>query len=200
MGLMFGLANVGAYLAARWVSGPAGQARIQRLGHPFFYRAAAVGSLLFWAMMVPLFLTPPGSAAALPLFFASLGVFLGMQFFTTLLHRPLTIVMAQVQRAQIPDDRAGRVIQAFTMIDVGLMALGGLLVGLLIDQVAIGTAVLVLSIGVTVTAILQWLAPRWLGATNPPGWEPGGAAPSKAADPAKTARLPLSPLLSPEIA
>ncbi|HVE12173.1 MAG TPA: hypothetical protein VNI01_02150, partial [Elusimicrobiota bacterium] len=175
-GLMFGLANIGAFLAARWVSGPKGQERIARLGHPRLYHAAAVGSLLFWAMMIPIYLTPPGAAAALPLFFASLGVFLAMQFATTLLHRPLMISMAQVQRAQIPNDRAGRVIQALTMIEVGLMALGSLLVGLIVDGLGISTAVFILAFGVSGTAILQWLAPRWLGKIAPKGWEPGRKA------------------------
>ncbi|MDD5657947.1 MAG: hypothetical protein PHF00_11920, partial [Elusimicrobia bacterium] len=173
MGLMLTCASLGSYLGTQWISGAKGDLKIKRLGSGFFYRMAAVGSAFFWTMMIPTFLAAPGAALSLPVFFASLGIFLGMELLTRLFHAPLMTVMAPVQRKEIPNDKVGKVYAAFTMLNVGLMALGGLVLGFVVDAVPIATAVLVVSLGVSVTALLQWLSPRWLNRINPAGWEKG---------------------------
>jgi hypothetical protein len=96
-----------------------------------------------------------------------------MEFLTSLLHKPLMIAMAPVRRNQIPNDMVGKVGAANTMIMVGLMALGALVVGLLIDLAPIRTAIVLVALGVTGTAILQWFAPKWLHKIHPKAWEDG---------------------------
>jgi uncharacterized membrane protein len=67
----------------------------------------------------------------------------------------------------------GKVSAAFTMVDVGLMAAGALLIGILIDLVPIQIAVAVIAVLITMTSILEWFAPNWLKKINPEGWEHG---------------------------
>ncbi|MBI4248183.1 MAG: hypothetical protein HY611_01670, partial [Elusimicrobia bacterium] len=200
-GLMFTAGAVGTYLGSRWADGQKGAQRIKFWGHPSLYKASAIGNLFFWAMVIPTYFVSPAAAGAhlptsAPAFFAALGIFLGMQFIQHLLSTPLSIAMAPVRRKQIPNDMVGVVSAAFTMVDVGLMAIGALSVGVLIDVVSIRTAVTLIAAGVTLTSVLEWMAPQWLRRINPEGWHDGErfkSAPSKeSAKPVRTAFLPVA--------
>lgn len=174
-GAMLAVSALGGLLGTLYVSGPKGDLRIKRHGHSKFYKAAALGSLLFWLMMVPIAIIPPvvggvAPAIPLPLFFASLGIYLFQNFMMRMLHEPLQTVLAPVRRNQIPNDMVGKVSAAMTMIQVAFTAAGALTVGLALDFVPIGTAVFWISVGITLTALLQWKAPKWLNKIKPKGW------------------------------
>jgi len=178
MGGMLAVSALGGLLGTLFVSGPKGDLRIKRIGHPGFYKAAAIGSLLFWLMMVPIAMVPPvvgGVAPAIPLpvFFGALGIFLLQNFLMRLLHEPLQTVLAPVRRNQIPNDMVGKVSAAMTMIQVGITAAGALTIGIALDFVPIASALFWISIGITLTALLQWKAAGWLTKANPKGWTLG---------------------------
>jgi len=188
MGLMLTAGAVGRYLGSRWASGPKGARRIKKWGHKALYRGAAISGLTFWAMLIPTFFVAPAGAAgaaamSIPLFAGSMAVLLAFEFFLSMLATPLGIAMAPVRRKQIPNHMVGKVSAAFTMVDVGLMALGALVVGILIDIVPIQTAIAIIATAVTMTSILEWFAPGWLKKINPEGWENGQ---SKRKDPKKS--------------
>lgn len=178
MGLMLTAGAIGRYLGSRWASGPKGAQRIKKWGHGALYRAAGISGLTFWAMLIPTFFVAPAGAAgaaamSIPLFAGSMGVLLLFQFALSMLATPLGISMAPVRRKQIPNDMVGKVSAAFTMVNVGLMALGALVIGILIDIVSIQTAIAIIATGITMTSILEWFAPGWLRKINPEGWENG---------------------------
>lgn len=173
MGLMLTAGAVGRYLGSRWASGPKGAQRIKKWGHGALYRAAAISGLTFWAMLIPTFFAAPAAGMSIPLFAGSMAVLLLFEFMLSMLATPLGIAMAPVRRKQIPNHMVGKVSAAFTMVDVGLMALGALLIGILIDIVPIQAAIAIIATGISLTSLLEWLAPRWLKKINPEGWENG---------------------------
>jgi hypothetical protein len=178
MGLMLTAGAIGRYMGSRWASGAKGARRIKKWGHKTLYRAAAVSGLTFWAMLIPTFFVAPAGAAgaavmSIPLFAGAMAVLLAFEFAMSLLATPLGIAMSPVRRKQIPNDMVGKVSAAFTMVDVGLMAAGALLIGILIDLVPIQIAVAVIAVLITMTSILEWFAPNWLKKINPEGWEHG---------------------------
>ncbi len=196
---------VGAYLGAHWIEGEKGDERLKRLGHTSLYRAAAIGSLLFGMLLLPLLWMPSPAVQAMlhqgyammkvastaaagkamvlkalgmiPVwkFAATIGVVGFMQFARTLLHMPLGIAMSSVQYSEMPDARAGQISAAFQMIDVALMGVGSLTLGIVIDKLSLGMGLGVVVAGIWITAVMEWIAPRWLQKANAKGWENGTA-------------------------
>ena len=118
--------------------------------------------------------------AQIPLwtFYASLAIVMAVQFIERVMHTPLSVAMRPVKRKEIPNDKLGVVNGAFTMIDVGLMAVGALSIGFLVDLMSVRASLLIITAGIAVTAVLEGLAPKWLSKENPKGWYPGGGKPS----------------------
>ena len=180
LGLSFQVSAVASFIGSAWMSGAKGAERIKKWGHRRLYRVAAIGTVMFWGMMIPMFLMPVGAAATATvtaaLFFTSLAIFLGQGFLTRLLHTPLSIAMAPVQRSQIPNDKVGPVVQSLSMIETAIESVGSLAVGFFLDKTAITLAIPIIAAAITVTAVLEWLAPRWLDRINPAGWSKGKRA------------------------
>ncbi|MBI4349338.1 MAG: hypothetical protein HY553_21040 [Elusimicrobia bacterium] len=103
-------------------------------------------------------------------FWTGLGITMFVQFMTSLLQVPLLLAMAPVRNKQIPADRVGSVITAFTIIEVVLMGLGSLVLGFVVDAVTIQTGMLVVMVFVLASAILEWLVPGWLSREKPEAW------------------------------
>ena len=57
MGLLFSLEYVGRFIPSARLEGEKGDAIIEKVGHGRFYRHAAFASLLFWALLAPVYLT-----------------------------------------------------------------------------------------------------------------------------------------------
>lgn len=103
-------------------------------------------------------------------FGAGLGITLLVQFLTSLLQIPLLLAMAPVRNKQIPPEKVGSVITAFTIIEVVLMGAGSLVLGVLVDAFTIQIAMLVVMGFVGASALLEWLVPGWLSKEKPEGW------------------------------
>ncbi|MBI4347939.1 MAG: hypothetical protein HY553_13865 [Elusimicrobia bacterium] len=173
----------GRLIASKRMEGDAGDKLIERHGHGILYRVAAIGSLLFWLMWLFPAIIAPGH------FWINLGVVLAVEFGMSLLHTPVGIAMAPVVREQIPDKILGRVDSAFNMIDLIFMAGGALIAGLIVDKLAITTAMFIIALMITGTAVLEWMVPKWIF--------PDGKHPPPPVDPNKTVwAAPAAPALA----
>lgn len=112
-------------------------------------------------------------------FGVNLGITMVVQFLTSLLQVPLLLAMAPVRNKQIPPDRVGSIITAFTIIEVILMGLGSLALGLVVDSVTIQIGMLVVMGIVAASAVLEWLVPNWLSRYKPEGWYERSPKPKK---------------------
>ncbi len=174
-GIMMAAEYLGRFLSSWRMEGDKGDKLIARWGHGRFYRIAAVASLSFWFMWLFPALLAPG------MFWVNLGVVMAVQFVLQLAHAPVGIVMAPVVRKEIPDKILGRVDSAFNMVDLFFSAGGALLAGIVLDFLNINTAMLIIAIAITGTAILEWMVPKWIfpdgkrpAKTPAPGPETGG--------------------------
>lgn len=155
-GLLLGAESFGRFLSSWRMEGDRGDRLIEKLGHGRFYRMAAVSSLLFWlTWAVPTFLAPH-------MFWIALGTMLVVQFGMQLFHAPVGIVMAPIVRREIDDTKLGRVESAFAMVDMMFSAGGALAAGFLLDWLSLPTAMAVIASCITLTAVLEWLVPRWI--------------------------------------
>ncbi len=155
-GLLLAAESFGRFLSSWRMEGDRGDRLIEKLGHGRFYRMAAVSSLLFWlTWAVPTLVAPH-------VFWAALGTMLFVQFGMQIFHGPVGIVMAPIVRREIDDTKLGRVESAFAMVDMLFSAGGALAAGLLLDWFSISTAMAIIAGAITLTAVLEWLVPRWI--------------------------------------
>jgi hypothetical protein len=155
MGLLFSVEYVGRFLPSVRLEGEKGDAIIEKKGHGSFYRKAAVASLLFWALLLPAFVTTG-------MFWLNLaivgGVLFGVQYFNT----PVGIVLEPVKRAEMDDDKLARIESAVFMVDVAFESVGALLIGLLLDYAGLKAALIAVAAFLTFTAVLQYQVPKWI--------------------------------------
>jgi hypothetical protein len=175
MGLLFSVEYIGRFIPSARLEGEKGDAIIEKKGHGSFYRKAALASLLFWALLAPVYLTPG-------LFWINLAIVAGVLFTVQLFHAPVGIVMEPVKRAQMDDDKLARIESSIFMVDVAFESIGALFLGLLLDYAGIGPAVIATAIFLSITAILQYNVPKWIfpdgnhPPKTPPPAEPGSQA------------------------
>ena len=167
MGLLFSVEYVGRFLPSVRLEGEKGDAIIDKKGHGSFYRKAAVASLLFWALLIPAFVT----TGMFWLNLAIVGaVLFGVQYFNT----PVGIVLEPVKRAQMDDDKLARIESAVFMVDVAFESVGALLLGLLLDFAGLKAALIAVALFLTLTGVLQYQVPKWI---FPDGNRPAKTAP-----------------------
>ncbi|UPT75263.1 MAG: hypothetical protein M0D55_06055 [Elusimicrobiota bacterium] len=155
MGLLFSVEYVGRFIPSARLEGEKGDAIIEKKGHGTFYRKAAMASLLFWALLAPVYLTPG-------LFWVNLAIVAGVLFTVQLFHAPVGIVMEPVKRKQMDDDKLARIESSIFMVDVAFESIGALFLGLLLDFAGIGPAVIATAVFLTITAVLQYNVPKWI--------------------------------------
>jgi len=155
MGLLFSVEYIGRFIPSARLEGEKGDKIIEKKGHGTFYRRAAIASLLFWALLAPVYLTPG-------LFWVNLAIVAGVLFTVQLFHAPVGIVMEPVKRAQMDDDKLARIESSIFMVDVAFESVGALFLGLLLDFAGVGPAVIATAIFLTLTAILQYNVPKWI--------------------------------------
>lgn len=155
MGLLFSLEYVGRFIPSARLEGEKGDKIIAKVGHGSFYRHAAFASLLFWALLAPVYLTAG-------MFWVNLAIIAGVLFTVQYFHAPVSIVMEPVKRAQMDDDKLARIESAVFMIDVALQSVGALFLGLLLDFAGLAPALIATAAFLTVTAILQYNVPKWI--------------------------------------
>jgi hypothetical protein len=155
MGVLYSIEYLGRFLPSLKLEGEKGDALIEKVGHGRFYKRAALGSLLFWAMLAPIFLTPGLFWVNLAIVAASM---FGVQYFNT----GVGIVLAPVKRAEMDDDKLARIESASFMVDVAFESVGALLLGLLMDFAGLKVALIVAASFLTFTSVLQWKVPGWI--------------------------------------
>lgn len=155
MGLLFSVEYIGRFIPAARLEGEKGDKIIEKHGHGRFYRRAAFASLLFWALLAPVYLTA-GS------FWVNLAIIAAVLFTVQYFHAPVGIVMEPVKRAQMDDDKLARIESAVFMIDVALQSVGALMLGLLLDFAGLTPALIATAVFLTITAVLQYNVPRWI--------------------------------------
>ena len=163
LGLTFAVESLGLFLGAWMMQGSRGDSLIQKFGVKGFYRIAGISSPLFWLMWLFPAVLFPGA------FWVNLPMVLAVQFLTSFFHTPIGVAMAPVVRKEIPDDYLGRVASAFFIIQILSSALGGISMGVLLDFVPIGSAMIIAAASVTLMGVIDWIIPHWLsGKTNAP--------------------------------
>ena len=155
MGLLFSLEYIGRFIPSARLEGEKGDAIIAKVGHGRFYRHAAFASLLFWALLAPVYLTTG-------LFWVNLAIIAGVLFTVQYFHAPVGIVMEPVKRAQMDDDKLARIESAVFMIDVAFESVGALFLGLLLDFAGLAPALIATAAFLTITAVLQYNVPKWI--------------------------------------
>jgi len=155
MGLLFSLEYVGRFIPSARLEGEKGDKIIEKVGHGRFYRHAAFASLLFWALLAPVYLTTG-------MFWVNLAIIAGVLFTVQYFHAPVGIVMEPVKRAEMDDDKLARIESAVFMIDVAFESIGALFLGLLLDYAGLAPALIATAAFLTVTAVLQYNVPRWI--------------------------------------
>lgn len=171
MGLLFSLEYVGRFIPSARLEGEKGDAIIEKIGHGRFYRRAAFASLLFWALLAPVFLTPG-------LFWVNLAIVSAVLFTVQYFHTPVGIVLEPVKRAEMDDDKLARIESAVFMVDVAFESIGALFLGLLLDYAGLVPALIATASFLTLAAILQYNVPRWI---FPDGNRPAKKTPPPAA-------------------
>ena len=182
MGLLFSLEYVGRFIPSARLEGEKGDKIIEKVGHGRFYRHAAFASLLFWALLAPVYLTTG-------MFWVNLAIIAGVLFTVQYFHAPVGIVMEPVKRAEMDDDKLARIESAVFMIDVAFESVGALFLGLLLDYAGLAPALIATAAFLTLTAILQYQVPKWIF--------PDGNRPAKKTSPPAP---PLASLRAPELA
>jgi hypothetical protein len=155
MGLLFSLEYIGRFIPSARLEGEKGDAIIAKVGHGRFYRHAAFASLLFWALLAPVYLTTG-------MFWVNLAIVAGVLFTVQYFHAPVGIVMEPVKRAQMDDDKLARIESAVFMIDVAFESVGALFLGLLLDFAGLAPALIATAAFLTITAVLQYNVPKWI--------------------------------------
>jgi hypothetical protein len=155
MGLLFSLEYIGRFIPSARLEGEKGDAIIAKVGHGRFYRHAAFASLLFWALLAPVYLTTG-------MFWVNLAIIAGVLFTVQYFHAPVGIVMEPVKRAQMDDDKLARIESAVFMIDVAFESVGALFLGLLLDFAGLAPALIATAAFLTITAVLQYNVPKWI--------------------------------------
>ncbi len=155
MGLLFSLEYVGRFIPSARLEGEKGDKIIAKVGHGRFYRHAAFASLLFWALLAPVYLTTG-------MFWVNLAIIAGVLFTVQYFHAPVGIVMEPVKRAEMDDDKLARIESAVFMIDVAFESVGALFLGLLLDYAGLAPALIATAVFLTFTAILQYNVPKWI--------------------------------------
>lgn len=155
MGLLFSLEYIGRFIPSARLEGEKGDEIIAKVGHGRFYRHAAFASLLFWALLAPVYLTTG-------MFWVNLGIVAGVLFTVQYFHAPVGIVMEPVKRAQMDDDKLARIESAVFMIDVAFESVGALFLGLLLDFAGLAPALIATAAFLTLTAVLQYNVPKWI--------------------------------------
>lgn len=155
MGLLFSLEYIGRFIPSARLEGEKGDAIIAKVGHGRFYRHAAFASLLFWALLAPVYLTTG-------MFWINLAIVAGVLFTVQYFHAPVGIVMEPVKRAQMDDDKLARIESAVFMIDVAFESVGALFLGLLLDFAGLAPALIATAAFLTITAVLQYNVPKWI--------------------------------------
>ncbi|MDD5303444.1 MAG: hypothetical protein PHS14_10075, partial [Elusimicrobia bacterium] len=135
MGLLFSVEYVGRFIPSARLEGEKGDAIIEAVGHGRFYRHAAFASLLFWALLAPVYLTAG-------MFWVNLAIIAGVLFTVQYFHTPVGIVMEPVKRAQMDDDKLARIESAVFMVDVAFESIGALFLGLLLDYAGLAPALI----------------------------------------------------------
>ncbi|TBR16772.1 hypothetical protein EPO15_18510 [bacterium] len=161
LGLMYSAEYLGRFASSWYMEGERGDRAIARLGGARLYRMAALSSLLFWA----LWLVPTFAHGA---FWVGLGAVVGVMGLIQLFHAPVSVVIAPLKRAHIPDPVLGRVESAFDMVSLAIASMGALLAGLIMDFTSIQFAMGAIAAAVTATAAFQWVAARMLYPKTPP--------------------------------
>lgn len=169
MGLIFSLEYLGRFIPSHRLEGERGDELIAKRGHGTFYRRAAMASLLFWALLIPMTLTTG-------MFWANLAILTGVFFTVQLFHAPVGIVMEPVKRREMPDDKLNRIESSILMVDLAFESVGALLIGLIFDLYGLLPALIVTASFLTLTAALQWMVPKWI---FPDGNHPAPAPPAK---------------------
>jgi len=155
MGLLFSLEYIGRFIPSARLEGEKGDEIIAKVGHGRFYRHAAFASLLFWALLAPVYLTTG-------MFWVNLAIVAGVLFTVQYFHAPVGIVMEPVKRAQMDDDKLARIESAVFMIDVAFESVGALFLGLLLDFAGLAPALIATAAFLTITAVLQYNVPKWI--------------------------------------
>jgi hypothetical protein len=155
MGLIFSLEYLGRFIPAHRLEGERGDELIKKRGHGTFYRRAAVASLLFWALLIPMTLTTG-------MFWVNLAIMAAVFFTVQLFHSPVSIVMEPVKRREMPDDKLNRIESSILMVDLAFESIGALLIGLILDLYGLLPALIVTASFLTLTAVLQWMVPKWI--------------------------------------
>ncbi|MBI5245960.1 MAG: hypothetical protein HY923_02170 [Elusimicrobia bacterium] len=155
MGLLFSLEYIGRFIPSARLEGEKGDAIIAKVGHGRFYRHAAFASLLFWALLAPVYLTGG-------MFWLNLAIIAGVLFTVQYFHAPVGIVMEPVKRAEMDDDKLARIESAVFMIDVAFESVGALFLGLLLDFAGLAPALIATAAFLTITAVLQYNVPKWI--------------------------------------
>jgi hypothetical protein len=179
MGLLFSVEYVGRFIPSARLEGEKGDAIIEKVGQGRFYRHAAFASLLFWALLAPVFLTAG-------MFWVNLAIIAGVLFTVQYFHTPVGIVLEPIKRAEMDDDKLARIESAVFMVDVAFESVGALFLGLLLDFAGLTPALIATAAFLTVTAILQYNVPRWI---FPDGNRPAKKTPPPAA-PLASSRAP----------
>lgn len=182
MGLLFSLEYVGRFIPSARLEGEKGDAIIEKVGHGRFYRRAAFASLLFWALLAPVYLTTG-------MFWVNLAIISAVLFTVQYFHTPVGIIIEPVKRAEMDDDKLARIESAVFMVDVAFESVGALFLGLLLDYAGLAPALIATAAFLTLTAILQYNVPRWI---FPDGNRPAKKTPPPAA--------PLASLRAPTLA
>lgn len=155
MGLLFSLEYIGRFIPSVRLEGEKGDAIIATKGHGSFYRKAAIASLLFWALLLPAFVTTG-------MFWLNVaiigGVLFGVQYYNT----PVGIVLEPVKRAEMDDDKLARIESAVFMVDLAFESIGALALGLLLDFAGLKIALVATAAFLTLTGVLQYQVPRWI--------------------------------------
>jgi len=171
MGLLFSLEYVGRFIPSARLEGERGDKIIAKVGHGRFYRHAAFASLLFWALLAPVYLTAG-------MFWVNLAIIAAVLFTVQYFHAPVTIVMEPVKRAEMDDDKLARIESSVFMIDVAFESIGALFLGLLLDFAGLAPALIATAVFLTITAILQYNVPKWIFKDgNHPDKKPASPAP-----------------------
>ncbi len=172
MGLLFSLEYVGRFIPSARLEGEKGDAIIEKVGHGRFYRNASFASLLFWALLAPVYLTAG-------MFWVNLAIIAAVLFTVQYFHTPVGIIIEPVKRAEMDDDKLARIESAVFMVDVAFESIGALFLGLLLDFAGLAPALIATAGFLTLTALLQYNVPRWIF--------PDGNRPAKKTPPASPA-------------
>lgn len=155
MGVLFSVEYLGRFIPSMRLEGEKGDAIIEKVGHGRFYKRAALGTLLFWGLLAPLYLTTG-------LFWVNLAIVAGVMFTVQYFNTPVGIVLAPVKRAEMDDSMLARIESAMFMVDVAFESIGALAIGLMMDFLGLKAALIATCAFLTLTSVLQYKVPSWI--------------------------------------